>query len=257
MGLLYIDDSVHDIAGFVMAACVYCKKDLTTEIGNILESEGFDPLKDEFKSGANYRHKPKMADVRSRVHLLVSDYTRFGLVIVPREDRENLGFECLLALRQFIDSNNLIGSHEIFFDQGLFPSISKAEMAVANLNFKDCNFHFEQDSKAIRGLQLADLVAHTCSIILKDKLGIGRKMVKAGENSGYDPDLDIELSFELWASLRYNFFCEKRKKVIDDPIVDYTFNVSPYGLFISAKCDSNLFNASESTFGSVYQGCIH
>jgi hypothetical protein len=39
-------------------------------------------------------------------------------------------------------------------------------------------------------------------VMLLERLGHLKKMVKGGANSGYDPDLDIGLGFELWASLR-------------------------------------------------------
>jgi hypothetical protein len=62
----------------------------------------------------------------------------------------------------------------------------------------------EVDSIKVKGIQLADLVAHTFATMLLEQLGLVDKKVKAGENSGYDPDLEIELGFELWASIRYN-----------------------------------------------------
>ena len=37
--------------------------------------------------------------------------------------------------------------------------------------------------------QLADLVAHTCAVMLLAELGLVKKTVKAGENSGYDPTM--------------------------------------------------------------------
>ena len=128
---------------------------------------------------------------------------------------------------------------------------------MGKLNFNDCKFHLEQNSLQIKGIQLADLAAHLASIQLKDALGLVTKMVKAGENSGYDPDMDVELGFEMWATLRYTFFNKGSTIYTDDPIVDATVKVEPYGLFISDYCDSNLTKTARTKFGDVYLGCIH
>jgi hypothetical protein len=82
-------------------------------------------------------------------------------------------------------------------------------------------------------------------------------MVKAGENSGYDPDLSIELGFEIWATLRYTLFNKGSTICTDVQIADATVKVEPHGLYISKFCDSNLTETARSKFGDVYLGCIH
>ncbi len=67
----------------------------------------------------------------------------------------------------------------------------------------------------------------------------------------------MELEFELWASLRYNFFHQKSKIAVDNPIVDMTAKVEPYGLYISKMCGEELTIHIRSTFENVYLGCIH
>ena len=82
-------------------------------------------------------------------------------------------------------------------------------------------------------------------------------MVKAGENSGYEADIDIDLGFEMWATLRYTFFNKGSTIYTDDPIADATVKVEPHGLYISEFCDNNLTEITRSKFSDVYLGCIH
>ena len=149
--------------------------------------------------------------------------------------------------------------HKVFVDQGITVS------GAARETFDDgpgalCELHLNQDSRLIGGIQLADLAAHSMSVMLLEQLGLVKKMVKAGENSGYDPELDIELGFELWASFRYSFFKAPQPKpgpIPDDPVGELMFDVESYGLHIAASCDEKLREAALLRFGECYLGCIH
>lgn len=258
MGQFYIDDSVHDEAGFIIGACVYTDIDINEKIIDIIKSCGFDPDTFEYKSSANYSKEPEKAKVRGQLKGLLADSCRLGIVVIPRTNREQLGFECIKAVKQFMDSNEVVKKPmSVYLDQGMFASKDKAEQLIASINFTDCTFHLEQNSIAIKGIQLADLAAHISSIQLKDALGLVTKMVKAGDNSGYDPDLDIDLGFEMWATIRYTFFNEGSTPYTDDPIADATVKVEPHGLYISDLCDKNLSDIARAKFGDIYLGCIH
>lgn len=258
MGQFYIDDSIHDEAGFIIGACVYTEIDINEKIIDIIKTCGFDPDIFEYKSSANYSKEPEKAKVRELLKGLLTDSCRLGIVVIPRTSRVLLGFECIKAVKQFIDSNTKIKNPtSVYLDQGMFTSRDKAEQSIASLNLTDCTFHLEQNSIAIKGIQLADLAAHIASIQLKDALGLVTKMVKAGDNSGYEPDLDIELGFEMWATIRYTFFNEGSKLYTDDPIADATLKVEPYGLYISDLCDKKLSDTAREKFGDIYLGCIH
>lgn len=257
MGKFYIDDSVHDEAGFIIGACVYASIDLNEKIADIIKSCGFNPEVFEYKSSANYSKAPLKTRIREELKSLLVESCRLGIVVLPRTKREEFGFECIKAVKQFIDNNEINKPLEIYLDQGMFISKDKAEQLIDKLNFSDCKFHLEQNSLQIKGIQLADLAAHLASIQLKDALGLVPKMVKARENSGYDPDMDVELGFEMWATLRYTFFNEGSKLYTDDPITDANVRVEPHGLFISDYCDSHLTETARTKFGDVYLGCIH
>ena len=99
---------------------------------------------------------------------------------------------------------------KVHFDENLFDAVDRGLDAANALDLPErCNINLEQDSRQVAGIQLADLAAHTCAIMLAESLGFVRKTVKAGDNSGYDPDLDINIGFELWSSVRYNFLSEQ------------------------------------------------
>ncbi|WEK36924.1 MAG: DUF3800 domain-containing protein [Candidatus Pseudobacter hemicellulosilyticus] len=257
MGFFYVDDSVHDKAGFVLGACLYSQNDLVAEIDTAIAENGFDPKSYEFKSSANFAKQPKQANVRESLKGMLLN-CKLGIVIVPREKRKKLGIECIKAVQIFINKNlDPQENIELYFDQGLFQSRKVASDQIDSLGFKNCKFNIEQDSKIIKGIQLADLAAHTASIYFKESLGFINKKVKAGPNSGYDEDLEIELGFEMWANLRYVFFNQGAKEFIDDPINDATLKVEPYGLYISEYCREVLAQKARETFAEVYLGCIH
>ena len=258
MGYFYIDESVHDEAGFIIAACVYSDKDLNDSIMDIITFHGFNPNDFEYKSSTNYSKEPEKAKVRGKLKEIMVNYCKLGIVVVPRTSRKLLGYECIKAIMQFLNFNRTIKSPLIiYFDQGMFTSIKETSAFIESLNFTDCVFHLEQDSRKIRGIQLADLSAHITSIQLKETLGFVTKKIKAGENSGYDPDLEIELGFEMFATLRYSLFNEGSKDYQDVPVGDNTFKVEPYGLYVSTLCDNILAEKVRQTFSYVYLGCIH
>ena len=257
MGFFYIDDSIHDAAGFILAACLYLPEDPAQEIDEIIVANGFDPLNFEFKSSARFSADPKKIDVRNDLFELISN-CRLGIVVIPREKRDQLGYECLKGVKQFLDSNNKIEYPiSVYLDEGMFKSKKEAERAVKSEDIANCSFFCEQNSKEVKGIQLADLAAHTASIHMKGRMGLITKTIKAGENSGYDPDLDIELDFLMWATLRYNFFNEGSKVITHDPIEDATLKVEPYGLYVSPFCSDLLAEKVRVAFSTVYLGCLH
>lgn len=257
MGKFYIDDSVHDNAGFIIGACVYTQSDPNDRISDIIKTCGFDPEIFEYKSSANYSKEPQKAKVREKLKGLLVESCRLGIVVLPRTKRDEFGFECIKAVKQFIDNNKVKKPFDIFLDQGMFSSMDKARDLITKLNFLDCKFHLEQNSLKVKGIQLADLAAHILSIQLKDAFGLVTKVVKASENSGYEPDLDIELGFEMWATLRYTLFNKGSTIYTDDPIADAIVKVEPHGLFISEYCDRHLTETTRTKFGDIYLGCIH
>jgi hypothetical protein len=111
---------------------------------------------------------------------------------------------------------------------------------------------FEQDSRQVLGLEVADLVAHTCAVMLLAELGLVKKTVKAAENSGYDPDSDMELEFELWAGVRYSFFAAAPPPPDQwESQLDFQVDVEARGLHVAATCDPEVRRAALARFGSI------
>ena len=91
-------------------------------------------------------------------------------------------------------------------------------------------------------------------------MGLLKKMVRAGENSGYDPDLEIEIGFELWATMRSQIIGapEPIEPVGDGRFELYpVFTVNGYGLYIAPSCPEPLRASALGRFGTNYLGCIH
>lgn len=222
-----------------------------------IASAGLHPGVDEFKSGARIDGRPELASAREALRGLLQTL-RVGLILVPAGARSDLGTEALAGLGKIIRANGLstLGLR-IYFDEGI--TIDPALVADFGARVGGpCEVLLNQDSKSVGGIQVADLAAHAMGVMLLEHLGHLKKTVKAGEHSGYDPDLDIELGFELWASLRYTFF--KAAQPIpgpEDPPGDLMFDVANYGLHISRSCDDTLRNAAVDRFGKCYLGCIH
>jgi hypothetical protein len=94
--------------------------------------------------------------------------------------------------------------------------------------------------------------------MLREEMGLLSKEVRAGEDAGYDPELMINLGFELWASLRYEIMIGPNgASPDDDQLVAATFPVEGYGLYIAPSCSEALRRHTRARFGNNYLGCIH
>lgn len=257
MGFLFFDDSKHPARGFSLGVFVYSAHDPSDAVREAIVDQGLDPGVDEFKSSSRMDQNPQQLALRESLGCIIRETCRLGVMVVPQETE--LGPQAFYLLEKMLSHEELAtGTHEVFFDEGFFRSVAKAdEIAAGVAPFENCEFHFEQDSKKVVGIQLSDLVAHTCSVMLAEVLGFVKKTVKVGEDSGYEPDLDIEIGFELWAGVRHAFFYERpsgrQLSEKPGPFVD----VRPYGLHISDTAPATLRKAALDRFGFTYLGCIH
>jgi len=259
MGFFYFDESIHEKGGFIIGAFIYHRADITPSVFGALAEAGLRPGIDEFKSSARMAARPEQMKARGRLRGLL-DSVSTGIIVIPSSEREKLGDEAILGLGKILQANNLLAiPHQVFLDHGI--SVTGAALEIFRKGPGGlCELHVNQDSKVIGGIQLADIAAHSISVMLLEQMGLVKKMVKAGENSGYDPELEIELGFELWASLRYSFFKAPQPKpgpIPDDPVGEPIFDVEKYGLHIAATCSERLREAALARFGECYLGCIH
>jgi hypothetical protein len=260
MGFFYFDESIHPRGKFSLGAFVYCESSLDSEIAEALRQSGLTPGKNEFKSGSRMDKSPEQAHARLCLMKIVQENCRIGVVVAPDSPRTALGGEAFFGLNKILSTTTFRSSnHQVFFDQGIFGSGTAGHRTSLDFNLtQPCTLHYEQDSVQVMGLQLADLVAHTCSIMLLDRLGLIGKKVKAGENSGYDPNLDIGLGFEMWASIRGNFFSDPPPPYETwKSQLDWQVDVSARGLHVAASCDSTVREAALGRFERMYLGCIH
>jgi hypothetical protein len=253
----YFDESIHPRGGFILGAYVF-GPDPTNDVNAALAAVGLDPDRDEFKSSTKMTEHPEQQALRRELYNILHLTYHYAVVIVPYKERASLGTEALSGLAKICRANGLTQQRQrAYFDNGIFSSAGRAlELTEQSGLSKYCDVHPEQDSRRVKGLQLADLVAHICATMLLDALGLLSKLVKAGPNSGYDPNLDIELGFELWASVRYQFFnggLPANVQSNEEMVVE----VAPYGLHIAESCPPTLRHAALARFGKQYLGCIH
>jgi hypothetical protein len=259
MGYFYLDESIQARAGFIIGAFVYSGHDLTPSVYSALEQCGLKSGVDEFKSGAHMTLNPEQKQLRELLSSLLINI-KVGVVVVPMDQRQTLGTEALHCLEKILETNNLNNyRHQVFFDENITVGADIKDSFLSGLGAQ-CQLHLSQDSKIVGGIQLADLVAHSLGVMLLEQMGLLTKKVRVGENSGYDPDLEVELGFELWASLRYCFFKAPQPKpgpIPDDPVGELMFDVENYGLHIASTCMAELRDAALGRFGECYLGCIH
>jgi len=259
MGNFYFDETIQAKAGFIIGAFIYSDSDLSPKVFSALEKSRLIPGIDEFKSGAHMASDPHQALLRDHLSALLIS-VQVGVVVIPADDRPKLGAEALFGLEKILKANSLEKQHhKVFFDEGISVSSTTQDSFLSGVG-GCCELQLSQDSKTVGGIQLADLAAHSLGVMLLEQLGLISKKVRAGENSGYDPDLEIELGFELWASLRYSFFKSAKPKpgpIPDDPVGEMMFDVENYGLHISSSCSDQLQKAALKRFGECYLGCIH
>lgn len=148
--------------------------------------------------------------------------------------------------------------HEVFFDEGLFPSTRAAQALVENAKALDnCTFHFEQCYRGILGIQLADIVAHTCGTMLLHALGhISKFIVFVKPRDVIYHGKEVELAFEMWAEIRHAFLRQNKSNPENDFEIA-TVDVFPWGLFIDDSVDERIALTAKDRCGELYLGCIH
>ena len=258
MAYLYFDESIRDSGEFIVGALVIAQENLSSTIHDHWREMGFDdPCAFEYKSSAPKFNDPQSRQQRSVLRELLH-LSNLALTICPCIERKQLGIHCTSLVTQLQTTGLLTpGNHELYLDQNIFMP----KEHIATLISSGVSVHLNQDSRITAGLQVADHAAHALGGMLLEEMQILRKVVLAGEGSGYDPDLEIELGFELWASLRYallghNEYIPGLSPPPDDPANPF-FRVEGYGLFISPSCPEKLAEHARNCFGINYLGCIH
>jgi len=257
MAYLYLDDSKHHRFGFSLAAFVICDADPTEKISSIFRRDGFDPLSFEYKSSAKMKGDERLQALRSALKAYIGMSCKIAVCVVDGDKK--LGPAALKLLRKSLGHPQLAGQqHQVFFDEGLFPSTKAAtKLADDDIALACCEFHFEQDSRSLLGIQLADIVAHTCSTMLLETLGhVTKKIVVNEPRDSVYHGIEIELGFEMWAGIRYAFLSHNKTNPKDDFDLA-NVDVYPWGLLVDESVSEEIATAAMARFGENYLGCIH
>lgn len=244
---IYIDESIHDQHGFMLLAYVTCINDPQKSLGDIIKDYGVD----EFHACDKMQNNQKMQKLRSSIRSYVNSYCRWGVMVLPNTARQNIkdDFTNLVnELSAFLRNGKL----KIYVDEGIISNNEADEIkSVSNLDSIDiCSSH------EINGIQLSDLVAALCGVRLREEISENPKMLTYGDESGFNPPIEAELGYELWASLRYSMLRQDKPK--GDELSEMTsFSTEGYGLFVAPHCSAEIKQKAHKLFGEVYLGCIH
>lgn len=255
MAHFYLDDSKHHPHGFSLAAFAICDEDPHEELEALFARCGFDLSTYEYKSSTTMRDNPGLQRLRDALRSFVRSKCQIAVCVVDGD--KQIGPASLELLKKAILHPKLRDQrHQVFFDEGLFSSEGKGRSIATETGGLDgCTIHFEQNSQRVSGIQVADLVAHTCGTMLLDALGKINKIVDV-PNSGYDDAVEIHLGFEMWAGIRYSFLSVGNGADIDDEDFAVVL-VEPHGLYIDPYTSPEVTAAARQRFGSMYLGCIH
>lgn len=86
---------------------------------------------------------------------------------------------------------------------------------------------------------------------LLGRMGVADKTIHSRDEG------DFQLSFEMWARLRYNFFVREptdpeRREAARSGMMD-----SSGGLYIAPGCSPHIAETAYERFGQTWLGCIH
>lgn len=257
MSYLYFDESIRERGQFIVGALVKSDHNLTLSIRDHWSGMGLNPTMDEYKSSALKQNNSVSRAQRTFLRGLLQR-SGLALTVAPADARTQLGNYCTELILQLSDAGLLSDeNHALFVDE----NIKVCQRDRTRLRDAGVTCNLNTDSSEEAGIQLADHAAHSLGGMLLEEMGIVKKQVRVGENSGYDPEMRVELGFELWASLRYaligkNEHIEGLSPPPDDPANPF-FRVDRYGLYIAPTCPEGLREHARSRFGVNYLGCIH
>jgi len=257
MAYIYLDDSKHHPCEFSLAAFVICEDDPTEALSGIFRNHGFDHETFEFKSSMRMDGNRPLRELRNSLKRFVQHNCKIAVCVVDNDAR--LGPAALRLLAMSLTHPRLSGSeHKVALDEGFFTSKkAAARLAARDAALSNCEFAFEQDSRDEVGIQLADLVAHTCATMLRETLMQKPKMI-----TWNDPgdmvyhNTEVPLEFEMWTSIRYSFL-SMSKLAHEDPLDIAFVNVFPWGLYVDEGIDERIASAAFNRFGENYLGCCH
>ena len=244
---IYIDESIHEKYDFMLLSFVFCKHSPQDDLQMILSEYGIE----EFHASTKMRNNAIMREIRGRYIHYVNSQTKWGVFILPSSLRHNI-FDEFSSFVSHLEILSLDEELNIYVDNGI---ISYAESDIISKK-SHCTKVYSSDSREVKGIQLADLVAALCGVRLREKISGEPKMLIYGDESGFDPPIEAPLGHELWADLRYSMYRPDNPLGEDMPDMA-TFNTTDYGFLLSQHVPNTLAENAKEIFGDIYLGCIH
>jgi hypothetical protein len=249
---VYVDESIHTDGEFICTALVFSTDDLQEPIADVLQKCGLQPGIDEFKSSRTMVNNPSAKSVRDGLkHVLYANQCKIALSFRHISERDSLGPHVHRLLMDVVGKREC-GEVLAHFDVGI--------LGRNFISTKETSTHLlpECDSRKVYGIQLADMCAHSAAVAVKCRAGISPKEVRAGEGSGYDPEMLISLDFELWATMRYSLASNEMAPPPKGRDREYPAPyLQPFGLDVGPLCRAPIKEAAHDLFGLIYLGCIH
>lgn len=204
----------------------------------------------EFHACERMLNNQEAQSLRENLRDFINFYCKWGVIVFPDTDRWKITRE-LARVLVFISTKYSKPTHA-FLDESL---IKRQDMVELKNNSKALQVEICK-SHEVYGIQLADLVAASCGVRLREELSGLPKLLKYGKESGYEPPIEAPLGFELWASLRWSMYSSNLPSSEASPEL-CEFITEGYGFFTSENCTPELRSAAYDLFGTKYLGCIH
>lgn len=272
----YVDDSIHDSLGFIALAFIFSNFDLDEVVQSALRLSGFDPSCEEYKSGVRMDGNSAMQAARSALTKVIREHAQVGIVFAVRNHDVPLGRQCLQALQSILIRNGISPKGlRVHIDQGIFSSCRQAFDIQSKFQFLSSISLFPcEKSHECRGIQIADLVAHSLSQVVREGItGDPKAVYVGGPNSGYESDVMLPLSDFILAGFCYSIL---RRRLIQegsefDPATDplifeldedtTSYGLNPeilgWGVQVSQKAPDAVRYAVSKMLGRIWLGCMH
>ena len=244
MSYIYVDESIHDRASFIVVAAVCADEDLGAEMACALTEAGFTPGVDEFKSSMRMAGNAAAQQLRSHLRYLLMRRCKVAVAICSVDERQRL-VEFTYDLVDQLMADDLVQSGTLFLDEG----IKKPGRAAPYGWRVEANC----DSRQVPGIQMADCAAHTVATMVLAELGLVTKMVAT---DGLYPEPEVEMAWSLWTSLRYALSSGTPVGGFDDEGLCEPM-MKPFGLLVSEALSEDVKAAVDERLGAVWVGCIH
>jgi hypothetical protein len=245
---IYIDESIHDQHEFMLLGFVICPHDPQPHLERLLNKY----KKQEYHSLEKMAGNENAQLLRREIREYVNWNCKWGVCVLPSSLRWNISYHLREFLEALTDTDEQFGRSKVFIDKGI---IRPSELVVIHeiSNVKEASIC---ESHKTHGIQLADFVAAICGVRLREEISQEPKFLTYGKEAGFEPPIEAELGYELWASLRYSMY-KNRSSVSDEEQYLAEFSTKGYGYHISQECPSGLMESADKLFSTVYLGCIH